>query len=149
MLDEINFAVKFEVYEMDIIKSKEKMWIPPGITNQLRVYSLLNVQSARLNLLVQAGEKAKNKCEQNTDEKDQKKDKEAEKGKQQEDMNWLWCTLERYWKEIPEFKIPVSVTDGTAVFEAKGVSVSVPFNAVYHKEKKEEASSGKEGKTPA
>ncbi len=40
-------------------------------------------------------------------------------------MNWLWCTLERYWKEIPESKLPVSVANLRAIFEAKGVTVEV------------------------
>jgi hypothetical protein len=125
LLDEINFVVKFEAYEMDIIKSNEKTWIPRNTTNQLRVYSLITVQSARLNLLVQAGEKAKDKCEQKTDEKDQKEEKDKENDKDKEDMNWLWCTLEKYWTEIPEFKLPVSVANLKAIFEAKGVTVEV------------------------
>ena len=37
LLEEINFTVMFDAYKMDVIKSKEKMWIPGGMTNQLRV----------------------------------------------------------------------------------------------------------------
>ncbi len=133
LLEEISFAVKFGTYEMDIVKSSEKTWIPREMTNQLRVYSMLNVQSARLNLLVQAGEKSKNKCEQNKDEKNQKNEKGAEKDKQQEDMNWLWCTLEKYWTGIPGEDYPVSVANLSAKFEAKGVKVEVTAKDEFSK----------------
>ena len=129
LLDEINFTVKIEAYKMDTIKSKEKTWIPRDTTNQLRVYSVLTVQSARLNLLVQAGEKSKNACEQNSKENHQKEDKEKEKDA--ENMNWLWCTLEKYWSEIPQSKLPVSVADLSARFEAKGVTVEVPAKEAF------------------
>ena len=69
--------------------------------------------------------------------------------KEKNKENWLWRTLEKYWKGIPEFKFRVSVTEGTAIFEVKGEKKPVPFNAVYPKEKNEEASPGNEGETPA
>ncbi len=113
-----------------IFSGSEKMWIPPGETNQLRVSSFIDVQSARLNLLVQGGQKLLETSGKKTEEKDPKKEKEEE--------NWLWRTLEKYWKGIPEFKIPLPVTEGTAIFKVKGEKkpVPLPFNAVYPKEKK-------------
>jgi hypothetical protein len=123
LLDEINFAVKIEAYEMEIISSKEKTWIPREMTNQLRVYSFLNVQSARLNLLVQAGEKSKSPCGKNIRENDRQKEKQ--KKDEEENINWLWCTLEKYWTQIPQSKLPVSVAGLSAIFEAKGVTVEV------------------------
>jgi hypothetical protein len=127
LLDEIDFDVKIESYTMDSITSKEKTWIPRETTNQLRVYALLTVQSVRLNLLVQAGEKTKDKCEQNADEKDQEKEKAKENDEDKEEMNWLWCILERYWKEIPESKLPVSVVNVKTKLKAKGELVGGRF----------------------
>jgi hypothetical protein len=36
-------------------------------------------------------------------------------------MNLLWGTLEKYWKEIPESKLPVLVANLRAIFEATDI----------------------------
>ena len=139
LLDEINFTAKFQNFKLEEIKSSEKMWIPPGKTNQLRIYSLFNVPSVRLNLLVQGGQKLLIPGPQQTKDQNQKKQSDKDKaGEKEQDkdkakQNWLWRTLEEYWTGIPEFKYPVSAADGTAIFEAKGVNVTVPFNGEFPK----------------
>jgi len=120
-LDQINFTVRSQDFELDQIESSEKMWIPPELTNQLRVFSLLNARSIWLNLLLQGGQES-----ELTECIAQEKDKEPQKGA------WQWCTLEDYWSGIPEFKYPVSAF-GSANFEGKGISVSVPFSGEYPK----------------
>ena len=128
MMDSIKFTVKFEKTELDEIKLNEVMWIPSGKVNELRAYSLLDAQSARLNLLVEEGETLKKKNIS------------------------LWSVIKKYWTEIPQLKNPISVIDGKAEFKAKNKTKIVAFSAAYTKEpaKKEKdktAEPGKEGET--
>jgi hypothetical protein len=105
------------------------MWIPSGKVNELRVYSLLDAQSARLNLLVEGGEALK------------------EKGIS------IMSAIKQYWTEIPQFKKPISITDGKAEFKAKNKTKIVFFSAAYTKEataekKDKSTESGEDEKPP-
>jgi len=128
MMDRFKFAVKFETTELDEIKLNEVMWIPSGKVNELRAYSLLDAQSARLNLLVEEGEALKKKNIS------------------------LWSVIKKYWTEIPQFKNPISVTDGKAEFKAKNKTKIISFSAAYTKEPTEKENDktdvpGKQGET--
>ena len=81
------------------------------------------MQSARLNLLVQAGAKERAECEQNSDGKAGTKGNQK---KEDEKNNWLWCTLRKYWKGKPTVDFIVTAADLYSVFEIKGVKIVVP-----------------------
>ena len=80
-------------------------WIPAGKTNQIRANTLITVQSALLSLLVTGGFTLK------------------EKG-------WSpWDALERWWKEVPDMAVPISIKDASFNFSADGLIKVIPFKA--------------------
>ena len=109
-MDSFNFEVKYENTTLDEIKLKDTLWIPSGKVNELRVYSLLDVHSASLNLLAQQGEELK---EKNIS---------------------IWSVLKMYWTDIPQFEKAIQVTEGEAEFTAKNRSKTVFFSAAYRKD---------------
>ena len=43
----------------------------------------------------------------------------------------VWQALEKWWKGVPEFKIPITVHEGAATFSADGVTKVIPFEATF------------------
>ena len=107
LLDGFSFSVALEEFGLNRAISPETMWIPAGKTNQLRVHAMFDVRPVQLSLLVTGGFKLK------------------EKGVS------FWDQMEKWWTEAPNFSFPVSVTEGSAVFNADGVTRVVPFNATF------------------
>jgi len=106
-LDGFSFSVALEEFGLNRAIAPETMWIPPGKTNQLRVHAIFDVRPVQMSLLVTGGFKLK------------------EKGVS------FWDQMEKWWTEAPNFSYPVSVTEGSAVFTADGVTKVVPFGATF------------------
>jgi hypothetical protein len=107
MLDGFTFSVLFEDFEVNTVGSPETMWIPAGMTNQLRVPAMFDTRQTLLTLLLPGAMKIK------------------EKGISP------WEALDKWWNGAPDFSFPVSVTEGSAVFNAGGIVKVVPFEAVF------------------
>jgi hypothetical protein len=125
MMDGFSMTVEYDQVKLDEIKLTDVMWIPSGKVNDLRVYSLLDAQSARLNLLVEEGTLLK------------------EKGIS------LWSAIKKYWTEIPQFKKPVSVADGKVSFTAKNKTKIIFFSAAYTKAPEKKEKGEEEKKAPS
>lgn len=106
-LENFNFTVAFEDFELNSVGSQEVMWIPAGKTNQLRVSAMFDIWQSFLSLGVTGGFKLK------------------EKGIAVHDQ------LEKWWTGIPDFAFPVYVKEGSAVFKADGVTGVAAFGAKY------------------
>ena len=107
MLDGFSFSVAFEDFPLNRVIAPETMWIPAGKTNQIRVHALFGVRAVQMSLLVTGGFKLK------------------EKGVS------FWDQLEKWWTGAPDFSFPLNVNEGSAVFEADGLTRVVPFNATF------------------
>jgi LEA14-like dessication related protein len=107
MVDGFSFSILFEDFEVNTVSSPETMWIPAGMTNQLRVPATFDTRQTLLTLLLPGAMKIK------------------EKGVTP------WDLLEKWWKGAPDFSFPVSVKEGSAVFNAGGIVKVVPFEAVF------------------
>ncbi|MCP4680964.1 MAG: hypothetical protein GY864_01355 [Desulfobacterales bacterium] len=106
LLEEIQFTAGFEGFDLVTVNSTDSCWIPGKKTDQVRVNTMITVRSGLLSLLVTGGYKLK------------------EKG-------WSpWDALERWWKGVPEYSIPVTVHEGAFTFNAKGAIKILPFQAV-------------------
>ena len=47
-------------------------------------------------------------------------------------MGWSpWQPLERWWKGVPDYSVPVTVKEGAFTFRADGVEKVVPFQANF------------------
>jgi len=106
-MENFNFTVAFEDFELNSVGSQEVMWIPAGKTNQLRVSALFDVWQSFLSLGVASGLKLQ------------------EKGIAAHDQ------LEKWWTTIPDFSFPVNVREGSAVFKADGITGVAAFSATY------------------
>jgi LEA14-like dessication related protein len=106
-LDGFSFSVALEEFGLNRAIAPETMWIPPGKTNQLRVHAVFDVSPALNSLLITGGFKLKEK---------------GMSGPQ---------AIEKWWTEAPNFSFPINVTEGSAVFNADGVTKVVPFKATF------------------
>jgi hypothetical protein len=107
ILDGFSFSVLFEDFEVNTVMSPETMWVPAGMTNQLRVPAMFDTRQTLLTLLLPGAYQIK------------------EKGVSP------WDLLDKWWKGAPDFSFPVSVDGGSAVFNAGGIVKVVPFEAVF------------------
>jgi len=108
-LENLNFTVAFEDFDLNTVGSQEVMWIPAGKTNQLRVSAMFDIWQSFLSLGVTGGLKLQ------------------EKGIAVHDQ------LEKWWTGVPDFAFPVSVKEGSAVFKAGNVTGVAAFSATYPK----------------
>lgn len=106
-LDGFGFTVAFEDFDVNMVNAFETQWIPAGKTNQLSVYSIVDVRQVLLSLLVPNAFKVK------------------EKGTN------AWALLENWWTGIPEYTIPIHVKGGAATFIAGEEQKVVPFSAAF------------------
>ena len=106
-MENFNFTVAFEDFELNTVGSQEVMWIPAGKTNQLRVSAMFDVQQSFMSLGVASGLKL------------------------QERKIAAHDLLEKWWTGIPDFAFPVYVKEGSAVFKADGVTGVAAFGAKY------------------
>ncbi|MCF8083872.1 MAG: hypothetical protein K9M96_12310 [Deltaproteobacteria bacterium] len=103
-LEGIRFSVVFDKhFNMVTVNQQDNVWIPAGKTNEVRASTMITARSALLSLLVTGGFKLK------------------EKG-------WSpWDALERWWKGVPDYSVPVDVAEATFTFSADGVTKVYPL----------------------
>jgi hypothetical protein len=107
LLEGITFTVGFEGFDLVTFNNTDSYWIPAGKTDQVRATTLITVRSGLLSLLVTGGFKLKGKG-----------------------MN-AWQALEKFWKGIPEYTVPVTIHYGAFMFQAKGKTKVLPFEATF------------------
>jgi hypothetical protein len=107
-LEGVKFMIAFDKeFDMFGYHNTDASWIPPGKTNQVRANATLMPNAGLLGLLVTGGYKLKAK-------------------------GWsAWDALERWWKGVPDFSVPVTVREGAFTFSADGVVKVLPFEATY------------------
>jgi len=106
-LDGFGFTITFEDFDVNMVNAYETQWIPPGKTNQIAVYSIVDVRQVLLSLLVPNAFKVK------------------EKGTN------AWALLEKWWTGIAEYTIPIHVKGGSATFIAGSEQKVIPFKATF------------------
>lgn len=107
LMESLKFSVAFEEFELNTVSTDAAQWIPPGMTNQVRVHAHFDVRQSLLSLLVTGGFKLKAKGTN------------------------AWAALEKWWTGIPQYEIPVTVKGGAAVFNAGGMVNVSTFEAMF------------------
>jgi hypothetical protein len=107
LMDGFKFSVLFDEFEVNTVSSPESMWIPAGKTNALRVPAIFDTRQTLLTLLLPGAMKLK---EKNLSP---------------------WEALEKWWTGAPDASFPVTASEGSAVFQADGVTRVVPFEATF------------------
>lgn len=108
LLDGIRFTVAFDKdFELVTVNNQDKIWIPAGKTSDVRCTTMITARSALLSLLVTGGFKLQ------------------EKGIS------AWDALERWWVGVPDYSVPVTLKEGSAVFKANGVTRVVQVEAEF------------------
>ncbi len=107
MLDGFKFTIAFDEFDVNTVMASETQWIPAGKTNQIRVNATFDARAALLSLMVTGGFKLK-----------------------AQDMS-PWDALEKWWRGVSEYTIPITVKEGAAVFKAGGVTNVVAFDATF------------------
>lgn len=107
-LSDYKFTVAFDGdFELVTVANMDTIWIPGGKTSHVRATTMITARSALLSLMVTGGFKLK-------------------------DKGWSpWDALERWWKGVPDYSVPVSVKEGAFTFSADGKTMVVPFETVY------------------
>ena len=107
-LDGLRFTVAFDKdFDVITVNDQDAYWIPAGKTNEVRVTTMITVQSALLSLMVTSGYTLKAK-------------------------GWTpWEALERWWKGVPDFTVPVTVKEAAFSFTADGVAKVASFTATF------------------
>jgi len=108
LLDGFKFTVAFDKdFDLITYNNQDSYWIPAGKTDQVRATTLITTRSALLSLLVTGGYKLKAR-------------------------GWSpWQALERWWKGVPNYSVPITVKEGAFTFRADGVEKVVPFQATF------------------
>ncbi len=106
LLEGLKFTVAFDNdFQLVTLNNNDEYWIPAGKTDQVRVDTMITVRSALLNLLVTSGYQLKAR-------------------------GWsAWDALERWWKGVPDYSVPVKVTEGAFTFKADGLVKVLPLEA--------------------
>lgn len=106
LLESIKFTVAFDKdFELITVNSADANWIPANQTDQVRMTTMITGRSALLSLSVTGGYKLK-------------------------ERGWSpFDALERWWKGIPEYTVPVTVKEGAFTFKADGMIKVLPFEA--------------------
>jgi hypothetical protein len=106
LLEGMKFTVAFDKdFDLTTVSNQDALWIPAGKTNELRATTMITVRSALLGLLVtgDTGLKAR---------------------------GWSpWQAVERWWKGVPDYAVPVTVHEGAFTFKADGIVKVLPFEA--------------------
>lgn len=121
MLDELQFTIAFDGFDISTPMVYEDSWIPGGKTNEVRVVVTTEAFPTIVSLMVGA------------EHADRIKEMKTSAG----------ALVGKWFKEIPDFSFPVTVSNGTAVFkDEKGKEVRVAFTGKFGSakapEKKEE-----------
>jgi hypothetical protein len=112
MLDEMQFVVNFDGIPVNTAMAKERMWIPGGKSNQLRVTFALDAFGVATSLALSAA---------NVQLLESKGIKPAE-------------IIKKWWTTLPEAGFPVTLTQGQALFkDEKGKEVTAIFQAAWPK----------------
>lgn len=109
LLDEIQFTLSFDGFDVNTVTAYEDSWIPGGKTNQLRVIATNEAFTTVVSLSVGA---------ENVQ-------------RVQEMKTSAGALVSKWWNDIPDFSFPVGV-NGTATFvDDKGKSLQVPFTGKF------------------
>lgn len=108
LLEGMKFTVAFDKdFELVTYNNQDSYWIPAGKTDQIRATTMITTRSALLSLLVTGGYKLKAR-------------------------GWSpWQALERWWRGVPDYSVPVTVKEGAFTFKADSVEKVVPFEATF------------------
>lgn len=108
LLEGYTFTVAFEK-DFDVVtcNNQDSVWVPAGKTTQVRATTMITARSAFLSLMATGGYKLK----------ERKMD--------------AWGALEKWWKGVPEYTVPVTIKEGAFSFKADGLSKVVPFEATF------------------
>ncbi len=107
LLKGFRFTVAFDGFDLVTFNNEDSYWIPAGKTDEVRATTMITTRSALLSLLVTGGFKLK-----------------AAKMSP-------WKALEKWWRGVPEYSVPVVVHEGAATFMADGVTKVLPFEAKF------------------
>lgn len=107
LLEGVKFTVAFDNdFQLVTLNNTDSNWIPAGKTDQVRVQTMITARSALLSLMVTSGYQLK-------------------------DRGWSpWDALERWWKGVPDYSVPVKVAEGAFTFRADGIIKVLPFEGV-------------------
>jgi hypothetical protein len=107
LLENLQFTVSLEGYDLNTVGSIEEIWIPAGKTTQLRVPCVLGMWEAFMSLGVTGGVRLK---AANLDP---------------------WTVIEKWWTNAPDFSFLLEAKDGAARFKADSITKVVPFQAKF------------------
>ena len=103
-LEEIKYSVVFDKdFSVMIAADQMSNWIPAGMSDEVKVTTLITTRSALLGLLLANAVEMKKRGWEN------------------------WGTLEKWWKGVPEGTTPVTLTECGFTFTAGDVTMVYPF----------------------
>jgi hypothetical protein len=108
LLEGITYTVAFDNdFEVMTTNDNDSHWIPAGKTDQIRLNTMITVRSALVSLLLPNAPLMKAR-------------------------GWdAFDTLERWWKDVPNGKTPVTVKNASFTFTADGVTKVIPVIARF------------------
>ncbi len=103
-LEEIKYSVVFDK-DFTVMTTADQMsnWIPAGMSDEVKVTTLITVRSALVGLLLANAVEMKKRGWEN------------------------WSTLEKWWKGVPEGTTPVTLTECGFTFTAGDVTMVYPY----------------------
>jgi len=108
LLESVTYTVAFDK-EFDLYSGNDSTgyWIPAGMTDHVRLNTMITVRSALMSVLVTGGFKLKAK-------------------------GWSpWDALQRWWEGVPNMTVPVTLKEASLSFKADGVLKVIPFEATF------------------
>ena len=107
LLNDAQFFLYFDDYELRIVKDMNEMWIPAGKTNSKVLQVTLTPFSTYVKFLLASKELALSRGDK------------------------PWDKITQWWTGLPDMSFNIDVKEASFSFNANGVSKVVGFNATY------------------
>jgi len=107
LLNDAQFFLYFDDYELRIVKDMNEMWIPAGKTNSKVLQVTLTPFSTYVKFLLASKELALSRGDK------------------------PWDKITQWWTGLPDMSFKIDVKEASFSFNANGVSKVVGFNATY------------------
>jgi hypothetical protein len=124
-LDSLTFALYFESFYVNTMKYRGKIWIPARKKVRIDVYGSQSARTTLLALLLPAGARLQAQADAWNKAHPQAK-------KKMSSAAVAMGYVKRWFTTIADYKFPISLKKGSAVFTMGRARVMVPINFKYH-----------------
>ncbi len=107
LLEDSQFFLFFDDYDLRVVNDNNEMWIPAGKTNQKVLHVTLTATTTWVKFLLAGKQLAMDRGDD------------------------PWKKVEEWWTKLPDMSFPIDLKEGAFTFTANGISRTVPYQVRY------------------